>query len=672
MLRCTQARFSINPDTIRITGSLSNFVSYRYSSFDSYQYLQKSAIPSQKFQKSLPRLAIPKLENTCRRYLEALKPIIASSDQLAKTEAIVKRFQTGEGPNLHHQLVQQDKANKHTSYISGPWFDYYLKSRLPLPLNFNPFMAWKDDLRTEYNHPALKATNFIAAAMRFRRSLNENLLEPEVFHLNPKKSDTEKYRKVMRWAPNSIATYVSFAFKAFPLDMSQYQNLFASTRIPRKVRDELVTYPNSKHVAVLRNGQFYIFDVLDANGNLKQPQEILANMQEIINAPTSNDKNSITVMTTENRDVWSDFREKLITNSQNKQNLELVDSAQFVICLDDLEFSPGTPEEDRQSTLKGAHNFLHGCAPGSDLVNRWFDKSFSILFTKCARASINFEHSWGDGVAVLRFFNEVYKDAVLNHHVGLDALKSKSNSVVRKLEFQLDNYCQNAIKEAIKKYHETTESLQLDMMQYNRMDRNYFKRKKLSPDSMFQLGFQIAYYRLFNGPATTYESCSTAAFRHGRTETLRSATMQTRNAALAILKDGSKDPQAIRKLLDECSKQHFQLSKEASMGQGFDRHLFALKVLAEKSGKLPEIYTDKSYTDACHFTLSTSTLYGEAFAGGGFSPVVPDGYGLGYGYVDNTLGVLVSTYHPHRNSTQFAQAVQASLDDIYEVLEKCN
>jgi hypothetical protein len=26
-------------------------------------------------------------------------------------------------------------------------------------------------------------------------------------------------------------------------------------------------------------------------------------------------------------------------------------------------------------------------------------------------ASVNFEHSWGDGVAVLRYFNEVYKDS---------------------------------------------------------------------------------------------------------------------------------------------------------------------------------------------------------------------------------------------------------------------
>ena len=39
-----------------------------------------------------------------------------------------------------------------------------------------------------------------------------------------------------------------------------------------------------------------------------------------------------------------------------------------------------------------------------------------MIVTKCGNACVNFEHSWGDGVAVLRYFNEVYKDSTENHH----------------------------------------------------------------------------------------------------------------------------------------------------------------------------------------------------------------------------------------------------------------
>lgn len=55
-------------------------------------------------------------------------------------------------------------------------------------------------------------------------------------------------------------------FKAFPLDMSQFGNLFSSTRIPRPGKDELQKFPDSQHIVVLRNGHFYAFDVLDGDG----------------------------------------------------------------------------------------------------------------------------------------------------------------------------------------------------------------------------------------------------------------------------------------------------------------------------------------------------------------------------------------------------------------------
>src|SRR2546430_2494767 len=38
---------------------------------------------------------------------------------------------------------------------------------------------------------------------------------------------------------------------------------------------------------------------------------------------------------------------------------------------------------------------------------RWFDKSFQLIVDASATAAVNFEHAWGDGVAVLRFVNEV-------------------------------------------------------------------------------------------------------------------------------------------------------------------------------------------------------------------------------------------------------------------------
>lgn len=48
--------------------------------------------------------------------------------------------------------------------------------------------------------------------------------------------------------------------------MSQYPNLFNSTRIPEIGKDRLVRYEKAKHVLVMRGGHFYVFDVMDKDG----------------------------------------------------------------------------------------------------------------------------------------------------------------------------------------------------------------------------------------------------------------------------------------------------------------------------------------------------------------------------------------------------------------------
>lgn len=55
--------------------------------------------------------------------------------------------------------------------------------------------------------------------------------------------------------------------KVFPLDMSQFVGLFGATRLPRLNKDEIFRDPKSKHVLVQKKGNFYAFDVLDADGN---------------------------------------------------------------------------------------------------------------------------------------------------------------------------------------------------------------------------------------------------------------------------------------------------------------------------------------------------------------------------------------------------------------------
>ncbi|GIX72261.1 carnitine O-palmitoyltransferase 2, mitochondrial [Caerostris extrusa] len=386
--------------------SKSKFISFRLCSSSlraKDQFLQRSIVPTNHFQDSLPRLPVPELEKTCERYLTAIKPLI-SAEKLQKTQQIVNKFKSEEGKEFQEELKALNKRNKHTSYISGPWFDMYLKSRLPLVLNFNPFLAFKDDPKPKYNTQLFRSTNMIISSLRFLKSLRENVLEPEVFHLNPEKSDTASFRKIMRLIPRSFSWYGAYLYKAFPLDMSQFSNLFNSTRIPQPGKDRLQVFPEARHIVVLRKGHFYVFDVLDEDGNIIPPSHIYDLIDHILTDAEAPSSHPISILTTENRDVWANARGQL-EKIGNSEQLRLIDSAIFALALDE--------EELGDDLVKSAHHMLHG-----PVHNRWFDKSFTLIITKEGKAAINFEHAWGDGVAVLRYFNEVFADSTKNHFVG--------------------------------------------------------------------------------------------------------------------------------------------------------------------------------------------------------------------------------------------------------------
>uniref|UniRef100_A0A182RSJ5 Choline/carnitine acyltransferase domain-containing protein n=1 Tax=Anopheles funestus TaxID=62324 RepID=A0A182RSJ5_ANOFN len=635
--------------------------SARRTTGDEYQYLQRSKIPMLHFQPSLPRLPIPELEKTCARYLAAQQPLL-SPDAFERTKEAVKQFSQEDGPKLQTLLKEFDAKNKHTSYISEPWFDMYLRDRAPLPLNYNPLLMMNPDPRPAFNDPVLRTTNLVISSLRFMKSLRSKTLEPEVFHLNPAKSDTHMFRTVTSLMPSIISTYVAYTFKAYPLDMSQYQGLFGGTRIPELGKDRIYRNDSSRHVLVLRKGNMYAVDVLDAQGNIEQPATLLARFQRIFNDTKLPAADPLGLLTTENRDTWATARTHLAQQGNNAKSLELVDSALFCLCLDDSTLNPDNP-------IPAIREFLFG-----DGTNRWFDKSFSLIVAKDGTAGINFEHSWGDGVAVLRYFQEIFKETTKAPFadVGLQGFDNQSNEAIVPIEFTLDDRVKAAVRTAENNHNAIIDSLDMSYMKYEGINKSVCKKQRISPDSVMQLGFQLAYYKQHGNFVATYESCSTAAFRHGRTETMRPCTLATKAFCEEMeRREGPKKKGAaeLRDMMNECSTVHGQLTRDAAMGQGFDRHLFGLRHTAQKNGlPLPALYQDPAYAAINHNILSTSTLSSPALLAGGFGPVVKDGYGIGYNIQDGYLGSVVTSYKSHRNGREFVDCLRAAYEDINKVL----
>ncbi|RMZ94593.1 carnitine O-palmitoyltransferase mitochondrial, partial [Brachionus plicatilis] len=625
-----------------------------------YNYLQNSIIPTYHFQKSLQKLKIPKLDDTFDRYFKALKPLLSTAD-FDKAKQIGESFHRGEAIQLDKEVRELDARNKNSNYISEPWFDMYLSARESIVLNYNPFITFAVDPNPQQMDQAIRASNFLISSARFMNSLRNGKLKPEIFHLNPKKSDTVMFERLMRLLPESVSFYGAFAFNAYPLDMSQYFRLFNSTRIPRQNKDELLTDSSKNHMLVLHKGNFYTFPVFDDQNNIYKPEEIYAFFSHILN---SGDRAEFPLgaLTAEDRNTWASVREHL-EKLGNKEALDQIDTALFCIALDDCEVSDPT---------EMSHEFLYG-----DPANRWFDKSNTVIINKNGHAAVNFEHSWGDGVAVLRFFNEVYDDTVKNGFVNAKTRPSfdrgEIKKFVTKLEFKLNDEAKKSIRKAEENYRKATGGLNMRNFEQDSFGRLFVKNFGLSPDSVMQSGIQVAFYKVFKKFVATYESASTSAFKYGRTETIRPASMATKR--LAEYLDGKKISDSnvgeVISMMQECSKYHNKLVKEGAMGQGFDRHLFALKYHAvqRKKQSMPEFFNSHAYKFINHNILSTSTLAYPNIMNGGFAPVVPDGFGIGYRILDKKLGACVSSYSLSELN-EFVDALEETYDQFHDIMKK--
>lgn len=238
--------------------------------------------------------------------------------------------------------------------------------------------------------------------------------------------------------------------------------------------------------------------------------------------------------------------------------------------------------------------------------------------------------------------------------------------------FQLDDKSKEAIKQATDNFAKVTNSLGMYTMINNNMTRGFCKKHKLYADSVLQLGIQLAYYKQHGKYVGTYESCSTAAFRHGRTETIRPCTVLTKQFCDTVhSKSNKQDTAALKNLIAECSRSQIKLKTDASMGRGFDRHMFGLKFMAKKNNiELDPIYTSDVYKKLNHHILSTSSLAADSLLAGSFGPVVSDGYGIGYGVQEKMLGIIFTNYKSKTNGSEFAECLAESFETIHNILEK--
>ncbi|KAI5298602.1 Carnitine O-acetyltransferase mitochondrial [Ascosphaera atra] len=549
-----------------------------------------------KFEDSLPKLPVPSLEETSKRYLKSVHPLL-SPEEFSKTKAAVEAFAKpgGEGETLQKRLLAKAADPKVDNWLYDWWNDTaYLGYRDPVVPYVSYFYSYKDD-RMRRN-PAKRAAAITTAALEFKKGVDSGSLEPEYLRKEP-------------------------------MAMSSYQYMFNCCRIPARPADYPQKYSAAENqfiIAIRKNGFYKI--PTHVNGEQLNTSELQRLFERVYEQ--ADPKPAVGCLTSQNRDAWTDARVNLLNASPiNAGSLRDIEAASFVVCLDDAK--PVTLEER-------ARQFWHG-----DGKNRWFDKPLQFIVNDNGTAGFMGEHSMMDGTPTQRI-NDYVNAMIFGKKLDFENPSVRANlPEPTALPLEITDAVAKDILAAEQQFAGQINQHELRVQAFQAYGKGLIKKFKCSPDAYVQMMLQLAYFKMYGKNRPTYESASTRRYKLGRTETTRTVSDES-VAWCKAMADPNVSREECVKLLRAALAAHTKYTLDASSGHGVDRHLFGLKKLIQPGEAVPQLYQDPAYGYSGSWYLSTSQLSSEFFNGYGWSQVIDQGFGCAYMINENSLQINIA------------------------------
>ncbi|XP_034127226.1 choline O-acetyltransferase [Drosophila guanche] len=638
------------------------------------------------FPDTLPKIPVPPLEETMADYVRALEPITTPA-QLERTKELIRQFTAPQalGERLHQYLLDKREVEDNWAYYY--WLnDMYMNVRIPLPINSNPGMVFPPRRFKTVHDVAHFAARLLAGILAHKEMLDSGELPLE------RAASREKNQ---------------------PLCMAQYYRLLGSCRRPGVERDSQYlpsrerTNDEDRHVVVICRNQMYCV-VLQASDRGKLSESEIASqiLYVLSDAPCLPAKPlPVGLLTAEPRTRWARDREALQSDERNQRNLELIETAQVVLCLDEplggnfnaRGFSGATPSMHRagdRDETNMAHEMIHGGGSEYNSGNRWFDKTMQLIICTDGTWGLCYEHSTSEGIAVVQLLEKIYKN-IVDHPDEDNGLPQHHLPPPERLEWHVSGpQLQLRFGQAAKSVDKAIDDLDFYVYRYRGYGKTFIKSCQVSPDVYIQLALQLAHFKLYGRLVATYESASTRRFLHGRVDCIRAASTEALEWAKAMcqgeganvtLESDREDEEEARKVTFSIySKDHLrelfrcavarqtEVMVKNILGSGIDIPLLGLREASvEVTGEMAELFTDESYKISQCFLLSTSQVACSTDSFMGYGPVTPRGYGCSYNPQPEQIVFCVSAFYSceDTSASRYAKSLQDSLDIMRDLLQ---
>lgn len=104
----------------------------------------------------------------------------------------------------------------------------------------------------------------------------------------------------------------------------------------------------------------------------------------------------------------------------------------------------------------------------------------------------------------------------------------KKRVIPNELIFTIDDKLRGEIDRMERHMFSVRNSVIVQCQQFEGYGKSFMKTQKVHPDSYVQMALQWAYYKMHNTFAPTYETATMRVFYHGRTETVRSCSIEVK------------------------------------------------------------------------------------------------------------------------------------------------
>ncbi|XP_015283929.1 PREDICTED: peroxisomal carnitine O-octanoyltransferase, partial [Gekko japonicus] len=416
------------------------------------------------YQRTLPSLPVPALDESLKKYLDSVKPFL-NEEEYQQTESIVKAFENGIGKELQQKLLERAKVKR--NWLEEWWLKVaYLEARVPTQIFHNfggpgPYL--------EHYWPVKEGTQIERASMSTWHTLKFwELLRTEKFRVHRSGN--------------------------VPLDMNQFRMLFCTCKIPGITQDCIVNYFRTEsegecpsHLLVLCQGRIFTFDAVHG-GHMLSPPEISRQLTYVqkrcYNEPEGP---GLAVLTSEERTRWAQIRDYLINlDPRNLSLLEKIQTSVFAICLD--EASPQATPEDYTEVTK--------LALAGDPTTRWGDKSYNCITFSNGVFGSHCDHAPFDAMAVVALCSYIDQKVVESEGRWKGSDKVRDIPWPEELVFNLDQKMLNDIACAKEQYYKQVSDIQLVNYAFTSFGKSLIKKQKLHPDTFVQLALQLAHYKL--------------------------------------------------------------------------------------------------------------------------------------------------------------------------------